>query len=75
MAEFYFSTNLTNEKMLCISTLTDRKAAAAGADLDLPIGYYLYETSCSDDADEISVIAKVVSEDAVLRLRLLLGME
>jgi hypothetical protein len=76
VTELYFSTNLTNDTMLCISTLTDRKAAAAGPDLDSPLGYYLYETSSSgDDADKISIIAKVASEDAALRLRLLLRME
>ena len=75
MAELYFSTNLSNDTMLCISTLTDRKAAAAGADLDSPLGYYLYETSCGEDTDRISIIAKVSSEDAAMRLRMLLGME
>jgi hypothetical protein len=75
MSELYFSTNLNNETLLCISTLTDRKAAAAGDEIETPLGYYLYETSCSNDADQISILAKVTSEDAALRLRVLLGMK
>jgi hypothetical protein len=74
MSELYFSTNLDNDTVLCLSTLTDRKAAAAGEEIESPLGYYLYETSSSDDADRISILAKVASEDAAMRLRELLGM-
>jgi len=75
MSELYFSTDLTNERILCISTLTDRGAAAAGDEIDTPLGYFLYEISCDHDPDHISVLARLPSEEAVMRLRELLRME
>jgi hypothetical protein len=75
MSELYFSTNLGNDTILCLSTLSDRKALAAGPDLETPLGYYLYEMPRSDDGDRISILARVTSEDAALWLRTLLGME
>jgi hypothetical protein len=71
MDEFYFSTTVDNDVMLCISPLTDEKAAAAG--LKDGLGYFLYERKHSDDA--IAVIARLHDEEAVLRLSRMLGME
>jgi hypothetical protein len=71
MAELYFSTIINNDMQLCISPLTDNRAASVG--LSDAVGYFLYEKSHSSDAVEI--IARVDSEDAVFRLSQILGME
>lgn len=71
MAELYFSTNVGNDAELCISPLTDSRAAAAG--VDDSIGYFLYERTHSDDG--VAVIARLHSEEAALRLSQILGME
>jgi hypothetical protein len=52
-----------------------RGAAAAGDEIDTPLGYFLYEISCDQDPDHISVLARLPSEEAVMRLRELLRME
>jgi hypothetical protein len=71
MAELYFSTNVDNDVELCISPLTDSRAASAG--LENALGYFLYERCHSDNS--VAVIARVHSEEAVLRLSQILGME
>lgn len=75
MAEFYFSANLSNERLLCIAPLSDQKAQSVGQILDNPLGYFLYECSADDRASDITVIARLLSEEAVFRLKELLGME
>lgn len=71
MAELYFSTNVSNDVELCISPLTDSRAAGAG--LQDAGGYFLYERCQSNDS--VEVIARVESEEAVFRLSQILGME
>jgi hypothetical protein len=71
MDEFYFSTTVDNDVTLCISPLTDQKAAAAG--IKEGMGYFLYERTHSDEG--IAVIARLHDEQAVLRLSRILGME
>ena len=62
--------------MLCISPLTDRKAGSVASDiLENPAGYFLYECAVSEDVDNVSVIARLSSEEAAWRLSQLLGME
>ncbi len=74
MEEFYFSTSVSNDITLCISPLTDERAAAAGI-LDDAIGYFLYERRMSGSEHDIAVIARIQSEDAAFRLSQILGME
>lgn len=71
MAELYFSTNVGNDVQLCLSPLTDSRAASVG--LEGASGYFLYEKSSSDSSVEI--IARVDSEDAAFKLSRMLGME
>jgi hypothetical protein len=76
MPDFYFSTNLSNDVVLCISPLTDEKAANANPEIARdPTGYFLYEYNASGNADDVSVIARVCSEDAAFRLSRILGMD
>lgn len=69
MSEFYFSVSLDNDRTLCLAPLTDRKIAISGQEIADPSGYFLYETRGSDEAGAVEIIAQIVSEEAVLRLR------
>ena len=73
MAEFYFSVNLDNDRTLCLAPLTDRKIALSGEEIADPSGYFLFETSSSDDS-AIEIIARVQSEEAAFRLRTMFKM-
>jgi hypothetical protein len=75
MAEFYFSTNLDNETVLCIAPLTNRRAAMSGQEIADQSGYFLYETCKSQDPNEVRVIAQLLSEESALKLSRLLNME
>ncbi len=70
MASLYLSSVGRSGKTLSLKPLTNRVAAA----LDLPLGdirgYFLVE----GDGSEASVLARVETEDAALRLANLLGL-
>ncbi len=75
MPDFYFSVSISNDRMLCISPLSDQEAEDAGDAVgDDPLGYFLYERNLSDKSCPPLVIAKVVSEDAAFTLGRILGM-
>lgn len=69
MAQFYFSVNLDNDRTLCLAPLTDRKIALSGEEITDPSGYFLFETRGSDELGGIEIIARVMTEEAALRLR------
>jgi hypothetical protein len=73
MAQFYFSVNLDNDRVLCIAPLTDRRIATATEEIQDTSGYFLFERRESSESS-IDVIAHLASEDAAFRLRELLGM-
>ena len=75
MDQYYFSTNIGNATSLCISPLSDVRAAAAGLDPNQAEGYFLYERTQTGAAAEISVIAQVMSDEAAFRLSQMLNME
>lgn len=74
MAEYYFSVNTDNDRMLCIAPLTDEKIAAAGGEIGDTSGYFLYETRQSA-ADDVVILARLVSEEAAFDLSRRLHME
>lgn len=74
--DLYFSMNLSNDLMLCISPLSDKRAFAAGPEVQRnPVGYFLYQTSNSGAHEDIAVLARLASEDAAIRLSRILNME
>ena len=75
MAKHYFTTNLDNETTLSIASLTDRRIALSGQEIDDPSGYFLYETCKSQEPNEVRVIAKVLSEEDAFQLSRMLNME
>jgi hypothetical protein len=76
MADYVFRKTLSNHRQLCISPLPDQDIERA-----LPLtktnrlSYYLYEMDESSCEDEVVILARLVSEDAALRLRDALRME
>lgn len=75
MAEHYFSTNIDNETTLCIAPLTNRRVVMSGQEIADISGYFLYETSKSEQPNEVRIIAQILSEDAAFQLSRLLNME
>jgi hypothetical protein len=75
MAKHYFTTNLDNETTLSIASLTDRRLALSGQEIGDPSGYFLFETSKSQEPNEVKIIAKVLSEEAAFQLSRMLKME
>lgn len=76
MPEYYLSKPIANCTSLCISPLTDEQIEAS-----LPLtkanqyAYYLYERDHAQRSAEISILARLVSEEAAVRLGQLLEME
>ena len=75
MEAFYFSKTLDQERTLCLAPLTDRRVAMSGQELVDASGYFLFESRGRGDSAAINIIAHVLSEEAALRLRDVLGMD
>ncbi|TPM03636.1 hypothetical protein FJ960_14215 [Mesorhizobium sp. B2-3-11] len=69
MDEFYFSVNIDANRTLCLAPLTDRRLAMAGQELADTSGYFLFEQHGEGDFAKVEILAHVVSDDAVSRLR------
>ena len=69
MDEFYFSVNLDNDRTLCLAPLTDRRIAMSGQELADTSGYFLYEQCNSEGFGGVEIIARVVSDEGVAKLR------
>ena len=69
MDEHYFSVRLGEERTLCLAPLTDRRIAMSGQEIPDPSGYFLFEQRGTDENARVEIIAQVLSEDAVFRLR------
>jgi hypothetical protein len=74
MADFYFSVNLDEQRMLCLAPLTDRRISMSGQEIENTGGYFLYEQRGSGDCADIEILAQVFSEDGALRLREMFNM-
>jgi len=69
MDGFYFSVNLDDERILCLAPLTDRRLAMSGQEVADAGGYFLYEQHGTGDLASVEIIAHVMSEEAVYRLK------
>ncbi|MCV9938699.1 hypothetical protein OIU35_20320 [Boseaceae bacterium BT-24-1] len=74
MADMYFSVNIDNDRTLCLAPLTERKIIASGQDIADTSGYFLFERRGSGDFATVEIIAQVISDDAVFRIREMLNM-
>ena len=69
MGDLYFSVNLDDERTLCLAPLTDRRLSMSAQEIDDTSGYFLYEQRGSGEFATIEIIAKIISDDAVMRIR------
>lgn len=75
MSEYYFTANIDNETTLCLAPMSSARVADSGQEIEDTSGYFLYETRRTNDLSEVTIIARVVSEDAALQLSRMLNME
>lgn len=66
VSDYYFSMAIGNRRSLCISPLTNDELSSGEGKPGNGLGYFLYERDESDDG--LNVLAKIVSEDAAVRL-------
>lgn len=66
MSDYYFSMAIGNQRSLCISPLTNDELASGEGRAGNGLGYFLYERDGADDG--LNVLAKIVSEDAAVKL-------
>ena len=74
MDGLYFSAPLADGRTLCLSQMTDRRAAMATHAIEDTSGYFLYELTGTGERASVEVIARLVDEESVLRLRTMLAL-
>jgi hypothetical protein len=74
MDYYYFSAELQDGRMLCLSQMTDRRLAMSGQAIDDVSGYFLYELHGKHDTAPVEIIARVPTEEAAFRLREMLNL-
>ncbi len=75
MDDLYFSAPIDNERTLCLAPITERRRAMSSQQIDDPSGYFLYELTGSGESARVEIIARILSEDAVHRLRDMLKLD
>lgn len=75
MDSLYFSAPIDEERTLCLAPITERRREMASQEIDDPSGYFLYELTGSGESARVEIIARLISEDAVFRLRDMLKLE
>lgn len=68
MDQLYFSAEIEGGKMLCLAPLTDSQIENSGQDIPDSAGYFLFERD-KNDPFRIEVIAKVISDEALFKLK------
>lgn len=72
--EYYFNVQVTNSRVLCLGPITKHEAVGADATFCDGFGHYLFLANAANPAEDIEVLARVVSEEAADRLsRVLAG--
>lgn len=75
MEEFYFSVSIDKDRTLCLAPLTDRNIMISGQEISDRSGLFLFERCGGGENARIEIIAHVISEDAIFRLRDMFKME
>ncbi|MGB6492118.1 MAG: hypothetical protein WBF00_00485, partial [Methylocella sp.] len=70
----YYTATIGNNRMLCLSQLTDRLISLSGQEIGDTSGYFLYERRTRGDIVDIEVIAHVLSDEGAGRLRQVFNM-
>ncbi len=74
MDQHYFSVDLGDSKKLCLAPLTDTQIENSGQEIADCGGYFLFERDVINP-NRIEIIAKIVSEESVFRLKQVFNME
>ncbi|WP_075852407.1 hypothetical protein [Rhizobium hainanense] len=74
MDELYLSVNLADNRTIFLAPLTQRQIDASGDEVDDDSGYFLFERIGSGEAASINILARLASDEAVERLRHVLGL-
>ncbi len=74
MDNLYYTATIGNNRMLCLSQLTDRLISLSGQEIGDTSGYFLYERRTRGDIVDIEVIAHVLSDEGAGRLRQVFNM-
>jgi hypothetical protein len=74
MDYYYFSAQLEDGRILCLSQMTDRRLAMSGQTVEDVSGYFLYELHDKDESSPVEIIARVPTEEAAFRLRDMLNL-
>ena len=69
MDEFYYSVNIDSKRKLCLAPLTERRLAMAGQEIIDATGYFLYEQHGEGEFARVEILAHVMTDEAVGRLR------
>ena len=69
MDQFYYTVNIDNDRTLCLSQMTDRLISLCDQDIGDASGYFLYERRTRGEIVNVEVIARVLSDEAAMRLR------
>lgn len=75
MEGFYFSARIDDECTLCLAPMTERRLSMAAEPVADTSGYFLYELKGTGESARVEIIARIVSDDAALRLRDMLKLE
>jgi hypothetical protein len=74
MTEYYFSAQVDRETTLCISPMTSRRLELCGEDIDDESGHFLYLLKGGAEPREVEILARLATDDAIFRLREMLGL-
>lgn len=75
MEGLYFSARIGDGRTLCLAPITDRRLAMSTQDVNDASGYFLYELIGAGESARVEIIAQLVSEDAIHRLRAMLKLD
>lgn len=75
MSEYYFSTQIDANTVLCIAPISDRRIELSEDEVSDASGYFLYETKGGGEPDQVRILAQISSEEAVFALKDMLGLK
>lgn len=74
MGNYYFSRALENDRAIFIAPLSDIDVQASGEALEDASGYFLYQRCYRTTESQITVLARLQSEEAALEMCHLLNL-
>lgn len=74
MSVHYFSVEVSEGRRLYLAPLTDAQIENSGQEISETDGYFLFERDVYDSS-RVEIIAKVVSEEAIFKLRQVFNMK